>query len=223
VSGSRRRKPTLLIADHPATRLGIRIALERTASVCAEADDAEDAISAAEREQPDISLVGIGIPGGGVHAVRRMCTVAPNAAVVVLATTPDVDEFVSCVRAGAIGYLPSDISPGSLRKVVAAVTSGEAAISRSMVLALVRELQGATPGGSQLTARERQVLRMRRRGRSTVAIADLLGISPVTVRRHISTGRKKAGEQERGQPPEGGRDRTTAGDPGERLRTDNRA
>jgi DNA-binding NarL/FixJ family response regulator len=194
VSGSRRRKPRLLIADHPVTRLGIRIALGRMASVCAEADDAEDAISAAKREQPDISLIGIAIPGGGLDAIRRICVAVPKTAVVVLATTPDVDEFLSCVRAGAIGYVASDVSPGALLKVVEAVTSGEAAISRSMVLALVRELQSAALGGNQLTSRERQVLRMRRRGQSTVAIADLLGISPVTVRRHISTARKKEGE-----------------------------
>jgi DNA-binding NarL/FixJ family response regulator len=199
VSGRRPPKPTLLIVDHPVTRLGVRIALQHTVSICAEADDAEGAISAAVREQPDSCLVGFGIPGGGLHAIRGMRRVAPKAAVIVLATTPDVDDLLSCIRAGAVGYLPSDVSPASLRRVLEAVISGEAAVSRSMVLALVRELHEATLSGDQLTARERQVLRMRRRGRSTAAIGDLLGISPVTVRRHISRARRKAGVEGRGE------------------------
>lgn len=204
MSARRRSKPRLLIADHPVTRLGVRIALERTVRVCAEADDAESAISGATREQPHICLVGSGIPGGGLHAIRGICHAAPKSAVIVLTPTLDADDLLSCVRAGAIGYLPSDTSPTSLRTVVEAVMSGQAAVSRSMVLPLMRELQTAVLGGNQLTTREREVLRMRRRGRSTIAIADQLGISPVTVRRHISSARKKAGLEGQSEPPVGG-------------------
>ncbi len=204
MSGRRPPKPRLLVADHPVTRLGVRITLKQTVSVCAEADDAENAIRAARREQPDICLVGFGVRGGGLLATRGICEVAPKANVIVLAPTPDVEDLLSCVRAGAVGYLPSDVSPASLRRVVEAVISGEAAVSRSMVLALVRELQQGTVGGENLTPREKQVLGMLRRGRSTVAIADRLGISPVTVRRHISTARQKARVEGRGELAVGG-------------------
>jgi DNA-binding NarL/FixJ family response regulator len=193
VSAPRGAKPRLLIADHPVTRLGVRIALDSTVNVCAEADDAENAISAAEREQPDICLVGIGLPGGGIPATRGICKVAPSAAVVVLAAAPDTDDLQSSIHAGAIGYVSSDISALSLGRVVDAVTAGEAAIPRSMVLALVRELQGGSAGGESLTTRERQVLGLLQRGQSTGQIADRLGISPVTVRRHISGTMHKVG------------------------------
>jgi DNA-binding CsgD family transcriptional regulator len=66
-----------------------------------------------------------------------------------------------------------------------------------MVLALVRELQRAASGGDGLTPREMQVLDLLRRGGSTAAIADRLGISPVTVRRHISTSMRKIGAEDR--------------------------
>lgn len=197
MSHSREPKPRLLIADHPVTRLGVRIALESVVSVCAEADDAEHAIGVAEREQPDICLVGLGMPGGGIHATREICRVAPATAVIVLAATPDVDDLLSCIQAGAVGYLASDVSAVALCRAVEGVVAGEAAISRSMVLNLVRELQGASAVGGKLTTREKQVLAMLRRGRSTSAIADQLGISPVTVRRHISGTMQKIGVDRR--------------------------
>lgn len=178
--------------------------------MCAEADDAEAAIRAARREQPDVCLVGLGVPGGGILATRGVCGVAPRAAVVVLSTAPDVDDLLSCVQAGAVGYLLSDISASSLRMAVEAVIAGEAAVSRSMVLALIRELQGATIGGDNLTARERQVLGMLWRGRSTVAIADRLGISPVTVRRHISAVVQKVGAHDRAELAQGRLERPDA-------------
>lgn len=191
-------KPVLLIADHPPTCRGLRIALDDVVSICAEAEDAEQAVEAAQREQPDVCLVGLEMPGGGLAATSGICGVAPEAGVIVLATSLDFDDLLSCVRAGAVGYVSSDIGPDSLRRTVFAVHSGEAAVPRSMQLELVRELQGprsAEPGG--LTARETQVLSMLRRGRSTSAIANRLGISPVTVRRHISSTVHKAGVEDR--------------------------
>jgi DNA-binding NarL/FixJ family response regulator len=66
-----------------------------------------------------------------------------------------------------------------------------------MVLALVRELQRAASGGDGLTPRETQVIDLLRQGRSTAAIADRLGVSPVTVRRHISASVHKLGAEDR--------------------------
>jgi DNA-binding NarL/FixJ family response regulator len=191
-------KPRLLIADHAPTRAGIRLALDDIAQVCAEAGDAEQAISAAEREQPDICIVGLEITGGGVVAVDGICAVAPDTAVIVLATSRDVDDLLASVRAGAIGYLPGSIDPVPLRRVVGAVLAGEAAVPRAMVVELARELQGTTnPGDEGVTGRQAQVLGMLRRGQSTRAIAQRLEISPVTVRRHISALVHKTGAEDR--------------------------
>jgi len=197
VSPSKAPKPTLLIADHPPTRLGLRMALEGAVNVCAEASDAEHAILAAQREQPEVCLVGFEVPGGGIAATRGICDVAPDSAVIVLATWPDVSDLLSCVMAGAIGYVSSDITAAPLRRVIASVRAGEAAIPRSMELALVRELRRPRSGVGGLTAREAQVLGMLRHGTSTIAIGERLGISPVTVRRHISAAVRKTGVEDR--------------------------
>ncbi len=187
-------KPSLLVADHAPTRMGIRMALGDDVDICAEAGDARQAVREAERRQPDVCIVGIDIPGGGLSAVRGICRAAPHAGVVVLASTADVEDMLACVRAGAVGYVLGSIDHEPLRRVVHAVLEGEAAVPRSMVLELARELREVSSvGGDGLTPREAQVLGMLRRGQSTAAIAARLAISPVTVRRHISTLAHKRG------------------------------
>jgi DNA-binding NarL/FixJ family response regulator len=186
----------LLIADYAATRIGVCAVLDEEWEVCAEADDADGAVAAAADEQPDICLIGLELPGGAIKAVREITEAAPRSSVVVLATARDADDLLAVLRAGAIGYSIAGAEAEQLRRVLRAVKAGEAAVPRAMVLELIRELQGAA-GPDGLTVREAQVLGMLRRGHSTSLIAMRLGISPVTVRRHISTLVKKMGVKDR--------------------------
>lgn len=187
----------LLIADWEPTRLGIRMALDGTVQVCAEAGDAEQAIRAAKREQPDVCLVGQNIPGGAIAAVRGVSRAAPDAAIVLLTGSHDVDDLLESVRAGAVGYVPGALDAERLRRVVRAVVANEAVVPRSMVLELLLELRGGDAGADALTTREAQVLGMLRRGHGTADIADRLAIAPVTVRRHISQLVRKLGVENR--------------------------
>lgn len=176
----------LLIADGPPTRVGIRGALDGEVEVCAEAGDAEEAIRAAKREQPDLCLIGPDMKGSRYNVVRGITRAAPGAAIVVLAHEVDIEDLLESVRAGAVGYVPGPTGADQLRRIVRAVAANEAVIPRSMVLELVLELRGAGTGSGGLSTRESQVLGMLRRGHSTAEIAERLQIAPVTVRRHIS-------------------------------------
>lgn len=169
------------------------MAVEDATSTCSEAGNAEEAISVAERARPDVAIVGLEITGGGVAAVEGILQVAPDTRVIVLTAVPQAGELLAVLRAGAVGYLPGTIDPAALQRVVSAVAEGEAAIPRSMVLDMAQELRLTAIGGEGLTTREAQVLGMVRRGESTAAIAERLSISPVTVRRHISTLMQKTG------------------------------
>jgi DNA-binding NarL/FixJ family response regulator len=174
------------------------MALHEDVEICAEAGDAASAIATAKSEQPDICLVGLELPGGGMTAVKGISSVAPSAAVILMAGTSDVDELLAAVRAGAVGYLPGDVEPARLRRVVRAALAQEAVIPRAMVLDLVLELRAAvTPAADGLTAREAEVLEILRRGASTATMAKRLGMSPVTVRRHISEIVRKIGVEDR--------------------------
>jgi DNA-binding NarL/FixJ family response regulator len=187
----------VLVADHQATRLGIRMALGDLVDVCAEASDVEQAIRAAMRHQPELSLIGREITGDAVAAVRGVCRAAPHAAVVVLAQSGDADDLIDVVRAGAVGYVPGPISGERLRRIVRAVAANEAVVPRSMILELLLEVRGFGAGAETLSGRESQVLGLLRRGHTTSAIAERLSIAPVTVRRHISELVQKHGVTDR--------------------------
>jgi DNA-binding NarL/FixJ family response regulator len=171
------------------------MALRGDADVCAEAEDAQQAIRAAKREQPQVCLVGRGIMGDGIRAARGICRAAPKAAVVVVADGIDADDVLDAVRAGAVGYVSADdLDAAGLRRIVQAAADGEAIVPRATVRRLLEELRDR---GDGLSARERQVLSMLRRGYPTAEIAEHLGITPTTVRRHISDLVHKLGVEDR--------------------------
>ena len=187
----------LLIADHAPTRVGMRMALESQVFICAEVADAEQAIRAAKREQPDVCLVGREISGDGLAAVRGICRAATSAAVIVLAQCSSADDMLESVRAGADGYVPGALGVERLRSIMRAIAADEAVMPRSMILELLLELRGAGARGDELTGRQSQVRGMLRRGHTTAEIAERLEIAPVTVRRHISELVYKLGVEDR--------------------------
>ena len=186
----------LLIAHHGLMRVSVRVALEGEAVICAEAEDAEQAVIEAKRSQPDVCIVGWDVAGGGLNTVQGILGVAPDTAVIVLSERSDVDDLLAAVRAGAVGYLPGSLDEAQLRRVVRGVAASEAAVPRTMVRELIHELRSTTALGG-LTEREAQVFGMVRRGLSTSEIATRLQISPVTVRRYISELVRKLGVETR--------------------------
>lgn len=186
----------VLIAHHGLMRMSVRMALEGEAEICAEAADAEQAVLLAKRCQPDVCIIGWDIVGGAIAAIQGILSVAPTAAVIVLSEHSDVDDLLTAVRAGAVGYLPGSLDEEQLRRVVRGVFAHEAAVPRAMVRELILELRTATALGG-VTEREAQVLGMLRRGLSTADIASRLQISPVTVRRYISDLVRKLGVESR--------------------------
>jgi DNA-binding NarL/FixJ family response regulator len=185
----------LLADDHVALRSGTRMALEDAGfEVCAEAGDARTAVEAALREKPDIALLDINMPGDGIEAAAEISRVLPETAVVMLTISEDDDDLFNAIRAGAVGYLLKGTDPDRLPHALRGVLAGEAAIPRQLVRRVIEELgdrrrrkvQLLDGTGVELTAREWEILALLREGCKTSVIADRLGISSVTVRRHVS-------------------------------------
>ncbi len=200
--------PTAVLADdHPVIRLGVRMALMRGGfEVLAEAADADGAVEATLRERPDVCLLDIHMPGGGVEATARLAEAAPGTAVVMLTVSNHPDDLLAALRAGAKGYLLKDTRPDRLPAALCGVLKGEAALPRTLVGRVLHEFRDLpipelTPvrvGGVELTARESEIMRMLRGGLSTLEISERLSLSPITVRRHISAGVAKLGVADRG-------------------------
>jgi two-component system, NarL family, nitrate/nitrite response regulator NarL len=202
------RARVLIAADHLATRTGFRLALADAAD-CSEAADAETAVAAAVCDQPDVCVVDFDPPGRAIRTVAAIASKVPRASVVVMTRRIDEEEFIAAVRAGAVGYLPEAVNPARLPYVVRSLMRGEAAVPRALVPRLIDELRGREGRRRhldlherkrvELTAREWEVVDLLRKGMSTRGIAELLGISAVTVRRHVSAVHGKLGIRSRAE------------------------
>jgi two-component system, NarL family, response regulator LiaR len=111
------------------------------------AADVAEAIGLVTRCPPDVVLLDAALPpGGGVPALLALGTVAPNARVVLLATSGDDEAGVLALLQGAAGYLPRDIDPNALARAVECAAAGEAAISRAMSSRLIERIREQASG-----------------------------------------------------------------------------
>lgn len=197
---------TVLVADDDvAFRRRVREALEDNEFVVVEVvGDATAAILAASRLSPDICLIEIELPLDGLNAVGRIAKASPSTMIVVLSRSDRPEDVVNAFTRGASGYLLKGMSGEQLASSLRRAYSGEPPVSRSLVPYLVEEIRrGATrrlslpDGAVTLTPREWEVGELLREGRSTTEIADRLGVSPVTVRRHIGLLLTKLGAKDR--------------------------
>lgn len=200
--------PRAVLADgHALTRLGMRRALERVGvCVVGEAADADGALAAVRRERPDVCLLDVQIPGGGIAAATAIAADAPATRIVVLCETGTEDEVLGALRAGASGCLVKDVDPVALGRAVRATLDGEASLPRAVTARVIEELRGrwgerrartATGAWVTLSGRESEVLELLQRRLTTRQIADRLGISAVTVRRHVSDTVRRLGVSDR--------------------------
>jgi DNA-binding NarL/FixJ family response regulator len=188
--------PRVLIADdHPPTRAGVRIALEHGGlEVCAEVANASDAVDAALRERPDVCLLDVQMPGGGMAAASMINRRLPSTVVLMLTVSHEGTDLVESLRQGARGYLLKEMDPLKLPVAVRAALEGEVILPRALASSLVEEVRdGARPRRARqpsdrpgLSRREWDVLELLGEDASTAEIASRLFLSEVTVRRHVS-------------------------------------
>jgi DNA-binding NarL/FixJ family response regulator len=186
----------LIADDHAAARAGVRESVEEGGfEVCAEAANAQEAIDLALRERPDACLLDVHMPGEGIRAATEISAALPDCAVVMLTVSRNDSDLFHSLRAGAAGYLLKDTDPARLPDALRGVIAGEAAMPRALVARLIHEFRERGTRrlpliggrGIELTSREWQVLDLLADGQTTAQIAARLFVSPVTVRRHISS------------------------------------
>lgn len=197
----------MLVADgNPLRRAGVREGLEAYGlEVVAAAADAASAVAAAEQVRPDICLIDLDLPGSAMSAISQIATRLPSATIVVLADAPNPAEMIAALERGASGYLLREIGDHDLARSLRAAHEGEPAVPRALVSHLLDHVRsgprGRAAGGGPvaLTPREWDVAGLVQAGLPTEEIAARLGLSPVTVRRHISSLLRKSGAARRSE------------------------
>jgi DNA-binding NarL/FixJ family response regulator len=195
----------ILADDQALLRAGLAALLdaEGDIEVCAEAADGAEALELVRTHRPDVVLMDIRMPGTDGLAATRAILTDPNlgAVHVVMLTTFDLDEYVfEAVCAGASGFLVKNSEPDDLIRAVRIAAAGDALLSPGVTRRLMERFgalcaadptrPGDTardyPGASQLTDRERDVIRLVALGLSNNEIADRLTLSPLTAKTHVS-------------------------------------
>ena len=193
----------LIADDHARTRAMVRSALERSGDfhVCADVPDAASAVTAAKRDNPDVCLLDINMPGSGIAATAEITSAVPGTAVVMLTVSRQDEDLFDALRAGASGYLLKGLDEDSIGPALRRVLDGEATLPGSLVARLIEEFRDrehrrvAVPDGpaARLTGREWDVLELMRKGATTAQISQRLFVSQTTVRSHVSAILRKLG------------------------------
>ncbi len=184
----------LLVKPDSGTRQVMAHALRELGGFeVSEASTPEEAVRASSWPQPDIVLLDVTLSCDGVSMiVRAMLKNAPAAKIVIVGAEQGEELGLEALRAGAVGFLGTELDQAALLRTVNGVAAGEAAISRRFATWLVDHAReeperriGMRPVKSQLTAREWEVLDLFAAGIPKPAIARDLSVTLGTVRSHL--------------------------------------
>ena len=182
----------LIADDHAIVREGQRalIDVEPGMEVLGEAADGVEAVEKARALEPDVILLDLLMPRlGGVEAILEIKTRNPQARILVLTSFAEDDKVYAAIKAGALGYLLKDASPGEILAAIRDVASGHASMAPLIAHKLMSELQRTSnqpPTEDPLTEREVEILKLVAQGLPNLEIAERLVVSERTVRTHVS-------------------------------------
>jgi two-component system, NarL family, response regulator LiaR len=183
----------LIVDDHEVVRKGIRAYLETLPEfqVVGEATSGEEAVVMVGELIPDIVLLDLIMPGmDGVEATRRIKQVSPRTQVVVLTSYHEDIHIFPALKAGAIAYILKDMKMEKLVEVLHRALQGEVTLHPRVAMRVLQNIRGEDsdeqPLFTDLTDREKDVLKLIANGLTNSQIADKLFISENTVKGHVS-------------------------------------
>ncbi len=176
----------LIADDHAIFRRGVKNILAETleGATFAEAGSAQEALDFAKKQDWELILLDISMPGrSGLDIVHELKQLGPQAAVLVLGMHSEEQFARRCLKAGAAGYLTKESLPEELTRAVRRVLSGGRYLSAGLAEVLARDLEKGTdrPPHEILSSREFQVMRMLASGKTLTEIARDLALSVKTV------------------------------------------
>jgi DNA-binding NarL/FixJ family response regulator len=179
----------LLVEDHPLLRQGVKLVLAR---VDAEAElvDAPDARTAlaltAEQLDWDLVMLDLGLPDNdGLALLRTLRGRLPSTPIVVLSASEEPEVIHEALGAGAFGYVPKSSSNETLFNALRLVLAGTPYVPPQALLSMERD-ERPLAANVHVTPRQRDVLDLLAQGRSNKQIARELGLTPGTVRIHMT-------------------------------------
>jgi DNA-binding NarL/FixJ family response regulator len=190
----------VLADDHGVLRAGVRALLsgQSDMQVVGEAESADELEQLIKTHQPEVAVVDVRMPGGGLTAIRRIKHEQPGLRVLVLSQYDDPAYLREALAAGASGYALKRSSGHELIEAIRSVGRGEAYLHPSLTKVLVEASWGPLgraiePAAEPLSEREVQVLRLVARGYTAEEIAEKLAIGVRTVKTYKTRSMDKLG------------------------------
>ena len=180
----------LVVDDHPIMRDGIRalLGLYDDIEIVGEASEGKEALEKIREMAPDVVIMDIAMPGmDGLEATRQIRKKHPKIKVLILTQYDNKEYITSVIKAGASGYVLKRALGSELVSAIRAVKRGESFLYPSAAAVLIEDyLQKAREEEpyDQLTAREREILKLIVEGNTSKKIADMLFLSLKTVQGH---------------------------------------
>ncbi|HVU05293.1 MAG TPA: response regulator transcription factor [Polyangiaceae bacterium] len=192
--------------DHAVVRAGLRALLGRQADmeVVGDASSARELEECVRRTKPDVVVVDLRMPGGGVLDAVHVASHEVGAAVVIFSAFDDVSDAAHAFRAGASGYVLKQSLEGDLVTAIRRVRAGKRYVDPPLAARMMEEridLEGDGPMSrlASLTEREALVLDLVARGHTGPEIATELGVRLGTVETFRHRIRKKLGLKSRAE------------------------
>jgi two-component system, NarL family, nitrate/nitrite response regulator NarL len=184
-----------IIEDHPLMLDGICRTLQNSdglIEVVATGSTGADALSIARREAPDILLLDVSIPGGGIEAAYAIGTECPSLKVIMLTVSERPSHVTASLEAGAKGYLLKGIAGAELIHAIASVNQGHTYIAPEFAGQLLshNHAHANSPEKTEplrtLTRREQTIAEALAHGKTNKEIAELLNLTEKTIKHYMT-------------------------------------
>ena len=185
-----------IVDDHPLFREGVAGVLvdEPDIDIVGQGSSAAEAIHLATDLLPDIILLDITMPGGGVQAARQIAASCPFTKIVMLTASEDEEDVTAALKAGARAYILKGVPARELVHIIRSVWAGEVYVTPALAVSLLSEMtkpavaEPPRPTGTfaNLTERERQILERVAAGLSNKEIGAQLYLSEKTIKHYMT-------------------------------------
>lgn len=182
-----------VIDDHPLFREGVAQTLQASDAleVVAVGANHDDALRIARETAPDVMLLDIQLPGGGLEAARAIAAQNARPRIVILTASEDEKHVATALDAGASGYVLKGVSGNELIRTVLAVHAGDTYVTPDLAARMLKSLKYTTHQKPErdvfsLTPREEDILDCVAIGQTNKEIAIRLSIGEKTVKHYMT-------------------------------------
>lgn len=180
--------------DHPLFREGVVRSLGEAGDfdVVAETGSGPEAVELCTQVMPDVALLDISMPGGGIEAASLISRRCPAVSIAMLTVSEQDSDLLSAMKAGARGYVLKGVASDELARILRDIAAGQSYVSPSLaarVLSAMREddeKKHAVDPIDTLTHREEEILRLVSKGLSNREVGAELGLQEKTIKHYMT-------------------------------------